>query len=113
MDFENMKNMIILRDIQSNVIEEAYIVLKSNVKLHKVKMENMNKNAKYDKSKEKECIVKEAEMIINEYAKKIEDKENELGGGNKKIKEKYKKLKALTIFLAIFSALSVLSILLR
>lgn len=108
-----MKNMIILRNIQSNVIEEAYIVLKSNVKLHKVKLESLNKNAKGNKTNEKECIVKEAEMIVNEYAKAIEGRKKELGGENRKIKEKYKKMLALTAFLSIFSVLCIIRIILN
>ena len=35
MESEKMKNMIILKDLQSNIVEEAFVVLKNNVKIHK------------------------------------------------------------------------------
>ena len=31
----DMKNMIVLKDLPSNLIEEAFVVLKENKKIHK------------------------------------------------------------------------------
>lgn len=114
MDSNAMKNMIILRDLPSNMVEEAYIVFKSNAKIHKAqKIEKRKVEAKQEeKEKAKDYMVKEAEMIIYDYIAKIEKREYELGNGNKKLKEKYKKLKAISIFLTIFSLLSLARILL-
>lgn len=109
-----MKNMIILRNLPSNMVEEAYIVFKNNVKIHKVeKVEKGKIEKKEEKIESKDYMVKEAEMIINDYITKIEKREYELGSGNKKLKEKYKKLKAITLFLTIFSFLSLVIICLR
>lgn len=114
MDSKTMKNMIILRDLPSNMVEEAYIVFKDNAKIHKVeKIEKRKIKENEEKPKEKEYMVKEAELIISDYITKIEKREYELGNGNKKLKEKYKKLKAMTIFLAMFSILSSILILLK
>lgn len=114
MDTNTMKNMIILRDLPSNMVEEAYIVFKNNVKIHKVeKVEKGKIEKKEEKIESKDYMVKEAEMIINDYITKIEKREYELGSGNKKLKEKYKKLKAITLFLTIFSFLSLVIICLR
>ena len=94
--------------------EEAYIVFKDNVKIHKLeKIENKKVSSKKEKIDGKKYAIKEAEMIVEDYISKIEKKEYEIGIGSKKIREKYKRLKALTIFLTIFSALSLWSILLR
>jgi len=105
-----MKNMIILRNLPSNMVEEAYIVFKNNVKIHKVEKVEKGKidkkEEKIEKVESKDYMVKEAEMIINDYIAKIEKREYELGSGNKKLKEKYKKLKAITLFLTMFSLLS-------
>ena len=58
-------------------------------------------------------MIKEAEMIVNDYISKIEKKEYELVNGNKNLKEKYKRLKSITIFLTVFSALSIFAILFK
>ena len=114
METKLMKNMIILRNLPSNMVEEAFVVFKDNVKIHKKEKVEKNKiSIKEDKPKSKEYMIKEAEMIVQDYISKIEQKEYEIGSINKKLKEKYKRLKALTVFLAIFSTLSLVSMLLR
>lgn len=114
MDSKAMKNMIILRNLPSNMVEEAYIVFKDNAKIHKVeKIEKRKTEERKEEPKSKEYMVKEAEMIIHDYITKLEKREYEVGNGNKKLKEKYKKLKAITIFLAMFSMLSLVLIMLR
>ena len=41
MEKEQMKNMIILKDLPSNIVDTAFIVFKDNVKVHKLqKIEN-------------------------------------------------------------------------
>lgn len=111
MDPNSMKNMIVLRDLPSNIVKEAFVVFNDNVKIHKIeKAEKSKKYVKNEKAKTKDYILKEAEMIIEDYISKVEKREYELVNGNSKLREKYKKLKALTIFLAIFSAFSVISI---
>lgn len=112
MDSNNMKNMIVLRNLPSNIVEEAFVVFKSNVKIHKY--EKVNKmNDKEQKNKNKDYMIKEAELILNDYISKMEKTEYEKSIGNKKLKEKYKKLKALTIFFGIFSSISFILMLLR
>ncbi len=114
MDTNTMKNIVILRDLPSNMVEEAFIVFKDNVKIHKKEKAEKNKvTGKEEKPKTKEYIIKEAEMIVQDYIAKIDKKEYELNNSNKKLKEKYKRLKALTIFLAMFSTLSLFAMILR
>lgn len=114
METKIMKNMIILRDLPSNMVEEAFVVFKDNVKIHKKEKVEKNKIiGKDEKPKSKDYMIKEAEMVVQDYISRIEKREYELGSTNKKIKEKYKRLKALTIFLAMFSALSLVLILLK
>ena len=109
MDLNNMKNTIILKNLPSNMVQEAYVVFKDNVKIHKIENAEKNKKASNElKDKNKEYMIKEAEMVIKDYISRIEHKEYELGTGNKRLKEKYKRLKALTVFLAILSSLSVI-----
>lgn len=114
METKIMKNMIILKNLPSNMVEEAFVVFKDNVKIHNLQKIEKNKvKEKEENVKSKEYMVKEAQIIVEDYISNIEKKEYELGNGNKKLREKYKKLRALTIFLALFSALSLFLILAR
>ena len=82
MQLNKLNNIIFLKDVQSNNIEEAFIVLKDGVKIHHIKNEK-------EKSKDSNMnILKEAELIINE---KI-DKSN-IDYEKFKIKELEKKIK--------------------
>lgn len=63
------KKIVCVKDIPSNIIEEAIFILKSNVA--------QDKDTKYAEKRTKEIILNEAEEVANEYAKKI-SKENEL-----------------------------------
>lgn len=115
MDINNMKNIVVLKNLPSNMVEEAFVILKSNVKIHK---KNLVDNKKVNIEKEeknitKECVVREAEMIIQEYIDKVEKNSFESMRNCIKIDKKYKRLKALTIFLSIFSIFSVISSFLR
>lgn len=65
------KKIICIKDIPSNLIEEAIFILKSD--------DLKNKNPKLE-IKTKEIILDEAEVIVEEYVKKIQDE-------NKKEKE--------------------------
>ena len=111
---KDMKNMIVLRNLPSNMVEEAFVVFKDNVKIHKKEKVEKNKFIeKEDRPKSKEYMIKEAEMIVQDYISRVEQSQFEIGSSNKKLREKYKRLKALCIFLGMFSGLSLLLILLR
>lgn len=57
---QNLKNIVVLKDLPSNLIEEAFIVLKKNHKAVKFEpIENKIDNTKDD------YIIKEAEMLVN------------------------------------------------
>lgn len=82
----NLKNIVVLKNLPSNFIEEAFVVLKSNKNAKK--LEKIEKNKKIEvtnnNKKSKDYILKEAEMIISNYISNIETTTN----------EKYKKIKA-------------------
>ncbi len=65
MNHEGLKNIVLLKDLPSNIIEEAIIVLKENKKIHKyqkiidkqnkeIKAEEKAKNEKLDTNKNKQ-----------------------------------------------------------
>ena len=73
METSNMKNMVVLKNLPSNLVEEAIIILKSNKKVKKLeKIDKKNKlNKEPPAKKEKDYILKEAEkeiVIIDGYA---------------------------------------------
>lgn len=71
----NLRNMVVLKDLPSNLVEEAIVILKSSKDAKK--LEKVNKNKSIDNIEkrriDKEYILKEAEMLISNYILKIED----------------------------------------
>ena len=95
--------MVVLKNLPSNIVEEAIVVLKPNVKLKSLDLaENKAKNKKGEsKYNSKRYIINEAEMVVNNYLSKLEkDKKNNYKI-NKEIENKYKRAKKLAIFLGI------------
>lgn len=111
MESSKLKNMVVLKNLPSNIVDEAIIILKTNKKVKKLQKIEQNKNliSNENDKKDKEYILKEAEMIVNNYISKIEnnDKKNIF---NKEAKEKYKKLKKYSIAITIMSAIQSLLI---
>lgn len=119
MDKDNMKNMVVLKNLPSNIIDEAIVILKPNVKLKSLDLAENNKNNKdnktnTDKNKSqlkensKKYIINEAKMVISNYLSKIENNKIKQIKVNKKMETKYKRLKAISIFLGIMFLLSFL-----
>ncbi len=113
MNNEGLKNIVLLKDLPSNIIEEAIIVLKENKKIHKYQkiIERQNKNAKdmeekEDKNKqenkrtkkhennkvinENDYIIKEAYMLLDDYTKKLEKETPKWKNNLKKLEKRYK-----------------------
>ena len=78
MENGKMKNMVVLKNLPSNLVEEAIIILKSSKKVKKLeridKKSKANKEKKKSKIKERDYIIKEAEMLISSYISKLENK---------------------------------------
>lgn len=94
----NMKDMILIKDLPSNIVKEAYIVLKPNIKL-KNKIETLNKETKENYPV---YIVKEAENVISNYLAGLEESKKLRNLEVEKIKKKYEKLRKLCVGLGIF-----------
>ena len=77
METSNLKNMVVLRNLPSNILEEAIVILKPTKRVKKLqKIEKIqNTEAQKIDKKEKDYIFKEAEMVISRYISKIEDNE--------------------------------------
>ena len=103
MQKNKVNNIIVLKNISSNIVEEAIVVLKSNVNF---------KNNELIKNKKEEnahfTIVKEAEHVIEDYISKMKTKNKELE--EFKIKKKYKNLKRITIATVVLNFVLLLKI---
>lgn len=74
MNISQMKNMIVLKDLPSNIVDEAIVILKNNAKVkNKEKIENKNSsNFREKQTNDYGFVIKEAEYIIQDYIKGIE-----------------------------------------
>lgn len=92
MNDNRLKNMIIIKDLPSNIVEEAYVILKPNQKFKKYieKQENQKEEMSTD------YVVKEAEMVVSNYLSKIEDNKTIRNLEVQKIEKKYRKLRNLS-----------------
>ena len=97
-----IKNMIILKDLPSNIVKEAYVVFKSNKMIKK--FQKINKNTEKQENKENredQYAIKEAEMLVLDYIEKVEKSEKEVilnSRVNKKLK-KYAYIASIIIFI--------------
>ncbi len=81
MQLNKLNNIIFLKDMESNIIEEAFIVLKENVKIHKIESDKENIKGNLN-------ILKEAEVLVNK-----EIKDSDIKYEKFKIRKIEKKLK--------------------
>ncbi len=75
----DFKNMVILKDLPSNIVKEAYVVFKSSKMIKKFQKINKNNEKKQRKDYEDDqYAIKEAEMLVLEYIEKVEKSEKEV-----------------------------------
>lgn len=96
MQKNKLNNVIVLKELSSNIIEEAIIVLKKNVNF---KLEEKEKTKPQEMSNK--TILKEAEFVIENYINKIENKKAQIE--NDKLKKRYKYLKFLMMIIGTFN----------
>lgn len=99
----DMKNIIVLKDLPSNIIDEAIVILKNN----KVKKREVT----YDEPMiyRDTNIIEEAQNVISEYINRIEQPKKDRQEQNKLL-IKYKKLQ---IFSILLSAMMIISFLIE
>ena len=123
MNPENMKNIIILKNLPSNLIDEAIVVVKNKKESKDINYKTLMQDGKSRaiqgymkeeelkkieniKKEERNYIIKEAEMVVANYIAKIEKQildEKKV----KKIEKLYKKVRILNVMLAIISLICV------
>ena len=95
MNQSNSKNMVVFKNIPSNLVEEAIIILKANARIKKPERIEENKNVENVKQskKENDYILKEAEMLVNSYVSRLEKKKEDKKNKNINLSKKYIRLK--------------------
>lgn len=117
MNVSDMKNIVILKNLPSNIIEEAIVVVKDKKRVISTETNSEKKNEiqgymsaddfkKIEKIKQdsRDYVVKEAESVISNYLEKVADREKR--GKKNKIEKRYYKLKYINIALILISILS-------
>ncbi len=110
MDTEMMKNMVVLKNLPSNIVDEAIVILKPNIKLKNLDIveKNKNKNVNKEKLENPKYILNEAEMLVGNYISKIENNKTKEAKVNKNIETKCKRLKIISAFLVMALLISFL-----
>lgn len=112
MNMENLRNIVILKDLPSNLIEEAFVVLKKNQKVKNLEHIDNYKDFTSEKNGEddKDFIIREAEMLIENYIDNNNEYSNNTHSNN--FEKKYKRLKKFTAILSCILFFSIIYILL-
>ena len=102
MQNSRLKNSIVLRGMASNIVQDAIVILKPNVRIKSKEFLGGKLN---NKRSEKDLIIHEAEHVILEYISKIN--ENQLINRKKKLENRIKLLKITNIILIVAFVLSI------
>lgn len=99
MEDNKLKNIVVLKNLPSNIVEEAIVVLKQN----KVKLPEYTPKKERPEGKDasREYILKEAQMVISDYLGTIENHKMVIGKKSTALEKKYKRLRLCTFGLAI------------
>ena len=122
MNNQNTKNVIILKNLPSNLIDEAIIVVKDKKKVkdinysdllkYKEKNEIVQSSMKQEELKKienikrenRKYVIKEAETVVSNYIQRIED--NLSDKKIEKLSKKYKKCRLLNVFFGLSAVIS-------
>ena len=98
MDIGQMKNIVVLKNLPSNIVDEAIVVLKQNKKVKNIQYSRKNSSKEEMPKHDNGYIVKEAELLINKYIKDEEEKSKIKKESN--LEKKYKIQKYISFGLA-------------
>lgn len=101
MEKSQMKNMVVLRNLPSNLVEEAIVIFKTRRSAKEFQYIDKIDSIKNDQNKKntKDYMVKEAESVISNYIKNNEKKAIRVNNSN--ANKKYNRLKLYSIIVSI------------
>lgn len=93
---DKLKNIVVLKNLPSNLIDEALLILKPNQKIKSIEYSPRQIDGQSDVNSQ-DYIIKEAEMVISSYLNK-----NDITGNRKieKLEKTNKRLKLTSIILS-------------
>ena len=101
MSDKNLKNIVVLKNLPSNLVDEAIVILKSKNTARKLELiENSIVKKSNTNTNTSDYIIKEAENVISNYINKIE-KNRSIKKINNNIETKYRKVKVYSIFISV------------
>ena len=106
METSKMKNMVVLKNLPSNMIEEAIVIFKENSKIKEKDVINKSNQLSQVQGKYKDIIFKEAEMLVNDYVKRVESSKNRKIF-DKKINDKFLKKYSVVITILFIISLTI------
>ena len=106
METSKMKNMVVLKNLLSNMIEEAIVIFKENSKIKAKDVINKSNQLSQVQGKSKDIIFKEAEMLVNDYVKRVESSKNRKIF-DKKINDKFLKKYSVVITILFIISLTI------
>lgn len=99
----NLKNVVVLKNLPSNVIEEAIVIVKDSKLAKEINLSDKNANSLKNYKCKKNSVIEEAEMVICEYINKLEKEKNK-----KSIDKRYNKMKLITCVLSCISVIAIM-----
>ena len=106
METSKMKNMVVLKNLPSTMIEEAIVIFKENSKIKAKDVINKSNQLSQVQGKSKDIIFKEAEMLVNDYVKRVESSKNRKIF-DKKINDKFLKKYSVVITILFIISLTI------
>ena len=105
----NLKNIVVLKNLPSNIVDEAIVILKPTKKIKKIEMvEKSNAKSKKNNFETNKHVLKEAEMLVATYISKLEKREKRKKS-NDNLNKKYERLKKYAIIASLILIASIIS----
>ena len=95
-----------MKNLPSNMIEEAIVIFKENSKIKAKDVINKSNQLSQIQGKSKDIIFKEAEMLVNDYVKRVESSKNKKIF-DKKINDKFLKKYSIVITILFIISLTI------
>lgn len=101
---DKLKNIVVLKNLPSNLIDEAFLILKPNQKVKNFEY-IQKKTESLANSSSKEYIIKEAEMVISSYLNR-----NDISNTKqiRKLEEKCKRLSITCIIMGLIISFGII-----
>ena len=107
---KNLRNIVVLKNLPSNLVDEAIVILKSKNTARKLELiENNIVKKRNTNTNTSDYVIKEAENVISNYINKME-KNKKFKKSNNNIETKYRKMKKYSIFISIMLLLCLIRI---